>query len=209
MGLAPFAALVELCLVAGESPDGPVAAIGVRELAARLGLNKDTAARAVGVLAEAGVVARERVVAGGGPLRSGYRLRLPPGVSRGASGSLGWRGRPGHVSTTAARADGQVLASAPSPDVSDQIGRCPMGPDATRRPSSPDGAADVANDAGLSAQSTAEAVDPSHETDLCERLSRSQTRTEEFHDSGADEAHAHAQGRLFVPPILDETEPNA
>ena len=217
LGLAPFAALFELCLVAGEGPDGPVAAVGVRELAARLGLNKDTAARAVGVLVDAGVVARERIVVGGGPTRSGYRLRLPLGVSRGVSGCLGREASPGHVKTTAAPTDGQPVVSVPSPNLSDQIGRCPMGADAASRPPLSDSAtsptsSDTAGGAsgaeGVGSRSAAGAEDPSRDSDLCEGLSRSQTRTEEFHDSGAGQAQAHAQGRLFVLPALDETEPN-
>lgn len=54
-----WTAFEELCLGAEVDADGRLRAlVGVRELAARLGVNKDTAARAVGVLTQHGVVVR-------------------------------------------------------------------------------------------------------------------------------------------------------
>lgn len=67
----------ELCLGAEIDADGRLRAlVGVRELAARLGVNKDTAARAVGVLTQHGIV--ERVTR---PVCGYVIVALPAGVT--------------------------------------------------------------------------------------------------------------------------------
>ena len=67
----------ELCLGAEVDADGRLSAlVGVRELAARLGVNKDTAARAVGVLTQHGVVLRVTR-----PLCGYVIVALPAGVT--------------------------------------------------------------------------------------------------------------------------------
>ena len=80
--LGPVAWVVfeALALAAERDDAGWIAPLGVRDLAAGLGMNKDTAARAVTALIAAGLVARERLGDTGGGRRSGYRLRLPAGT---------------------------------------------------------------------------------------------------------------------------------
>ena len=77
LGPLAWTALVHLALNATQDGAGWVAPLGVRDLAAAIGVTKDTAARAVRALAAAGLVTRDRITTPEGPRRSGYRLTLP------------------------------------------------------------------------------------------------------------------------------------
>ncbi len=81
LGPLPWAVLEELALQARPSQQGWVAAVGVRDLGAAVGITKDTAARALASLRSAGLVMSTRVHLPKGPSRSGYRLNLPDGIS--------------------------------------------------------------------------------------------------------------------------------
>lgn len=72
LGPLPWTALVHLALNAAPTDNVWSAPIGVRDLAAGIGVTKDTAARAVRSLAAAGLVSRDRIATTGGPRRSGY-----------------------------------------------------------------------------------------------------------------------------------------
>ncbi|HZT67243.1 MAG TPA: winged helix-turn-helix domain-containing protein [Acidimicrobiales bacterium] len=78
LGPVAWAVLCDLAASAVPGPDGWVAPVGVREIASSAGVNKDTAARALAVLAGAGLVERERAHDSG--RRSVYRLHLPAGL---------------------------------------------------------------------------------------------------------------------------------
>ena len=80
LGPLAWAALEDLALAAHHSEQGWVAAVGVRDIAVRVGVTKDTAARAVAALGAAGLIVLQRVPAPDGRWRSGYRLQLPDGV---------------------------------------------------------------------------------------------------------------------------------
>ena len=80
LGPLAWAALEDLALAAHHTEQGWVAPVGVRHVAARVGVTKDTAARAIAVLGAAGLVILQRVPAPDGQWRSGYRLQLPDGV---------------------------------------------------------------------------------------------------------------------------------
>jgi hypothetical protein len=80
LGVVAWAALEELALAARRVPAGWVAPVGVRGVAAEIGVNKDTAARAVALLGAAGLLSLQRVAGDDGRRRSGYRLTPPPGV---------------------------------------------------------------------------------------------------------------------------------
>jgi hypothetical protein len=75
-----WAALEHLALAAQPDELGWAAPVGVRDVAAGLGVTKDTAARAVAALTTAGLVTRTPVETDTGRRRSGYRLRLPAGI---------------------------------------------------------------------------------------------------------------------------------
>jgi len=80
LGAVAWAALEDLALAARRDHAGWVAPVGVRDVAAGIGINKDTAARAVAALGAAGLVTLTRVAGRDGVLRSGYRLHLPDGI---------------------------------------------------------------------------------------------------------------------------------
>jgi hypothetical protein len=80
LGPLAWAALEHLALASHRDHGAWAAPIGVRDLAAGLGVTKDTAARAVAVLAAAGLVARSRTQTHDGRHRSGYQLHLPAGL---------------------------------------------------------------------------------------------------------------------------------
>ncbi len=80
LGPLAWAALEDLALATHHSDQGWVAPVGVRDIAARVGITKDTAARAVAALGGAGLVVLGRVQAPDGRWRSGYRLDLPDGI---------------------------------------------------------------------------------------------------------------------------------
>jgi hypothetical protein len=84
VGPLGWVVLEELALLAVEDPDaGLIARVGVRGLAASLGVAKGTAASAVRRLIAAGLIVRadERRGEGGRFAGSGYRLWLTPGIS--------------------------------------------------------------------------------------------------------------------------------
>lgn len=74
VGPSAWRALEELCLRAEPTEHGWVAAGGVRDLGARMGVTKDTAARAVAVLLRAGLVLRHRLGTETGQ-RAAYLIR--------------------------------------------------------------------------------------------------------------------------------------
>lgn len=80
LGALAWAALEHLALAAQPDELGWAAPVGVRDVAAGLGVTKDTAARAVASLAAAGLVAFAQVETVEGQRRSGYRLTLPEGI---------------------------------------------------------------------------------------------------------------------------------
>jgi hypothetical protein len=80
LGALAWAALEHLALAAQPDELGWVAAVGVRDVAAGLGVTKDTAARAVATLARADLVTLTRVGTHEGRRRSGYRLHMPAGI---------------------------------------------------------------------------------------------------------------------------------
>ena len=75
-----WAALEHLALAARPDQHGWVAHLGVRDIAAGIGVTKDTAARAVTALRAAGLVSLERLERIDGRRRTGYRLHLPEGI---------------------------------------------------------------------------------------------------------------------------------
>lgn len=81
LGPLPWAVLEELALCTRRDETGWVAAIGVRAIAAAVGVTKDTAARAVATLRSAGLVSPDRVKTADGRSLSAYRLDLPDGIS--------------------------------------------------------------------------------------------------------------------------------
>ncbi|MBW3651478.1 MAG: helix-turn-helix domain-containing protein [Actinobacteria bacterium] len=80
VGTTAWAVLADIALDAEADAHGNlVAATNVRRIAANLGMSKDTAARALGRLVDAGLVVRHcRRGAGGHFVRSLYELRLDP-----------------------------------------------------------------------------------------------------------------------------------
>jgi len=80
LGPLGWAALEHLALASRLDDQGWAAPIGVRAVATSIGVTKDTAARAITILAAAGLVTRESVTTPGGGRRSGYRLHLPDGL---------------------------------------------------------------------------------------------------------------------------------
>lgn len=80
LGALAWAALEHLALAAQPDEMGWAAPVGVRDVAAGLGVTKDTAARAVAALAAAGLVAFAQVETVEAQRRTGYRLNLPEGI---------------------------------------------------------------------------------------------------------------------------------
>ena len=80
LGPLAWAALEHLALAAQPLELGWVAPVGVRDVAAGIGVTKDTAARAVKVLRAADLVALEELDCLHGQRRTGYRLHLPQGL---------------------------------------------------------------------------------------------------------------------------------
>jgi DNA-binding MarR family transcriptional regulator len=72
-----WTALQHLALRSRRTQHGWAAAVGVRDVAAGIGVTKDTAARAISALVTAGLVTRQPVEKTGGSRRSGYLLHLP------------------------------------------------------------------------------------------------------------------------------------
>ena len=93
LGPLAWAVLEELALSADAGHGASTARLGVRDLAARLGLSKDTAARGLGRLLAAGIVVRvvERDGASGRFGTARYDITLPDGIdvepNRAVSGS--------------------------------------------------------------------------------------------------------------------------
>jgi MarR family len=81
LGPLAWTALQHLALNSHRTDQGRSAAVGVRDVAAGLGVTKDTAARAISQLVSTGLVTRERVEVPGGHQRSGYLLHLPDSMS--------------------------------------------------------------------------------------------------------------------------------
>ena len=73
--------LEHLAMHAAVDGDELVVATSVRDLAVAVSLNKDTVARAVGVLAELGLVTRHQPAIGGRFAGGQYVLALPAGLS--------------------------------------------------------------------------------------------------------------------------------
>ena len=80
LGPLAWAALEHLALAAHSDHHGWAAPLGVRDIAAGIGVTKDTAARAVTVLRTAGLVTLEQLDRSDGRRRSGYRLHFPDGI---------------------------------------------------------------------------------------------------------------------------------
>lgn len=72
--------LEHLAMHAGVDGHALAVATSVRDLAAAVSLNKDTVARAVGVLAELGLVTRHQAASGGRFAGGRYVLTLPAGL---------------------------------------------------------------------------------------------------------------------------------
>jgi DNA-binding MarR family transcriptional regulator len=72
-----WTALQHLALRSRRTQQGWAVAVGVRDVAAGIGVTKDTAARAISALVTAGLVTRQPVEKTGGSRRSGYLLHLP------------------------------------------------------------------------------------------------------------------------------------
>jgi hypothetical protein len=77
LGPLAWTTLQHLALNSHRTAQGWAVGMGVRQVAAGLGVTKDTAARAVARLVSAGLVTREQVKVPGGGCRSGYSLHLP------------------------------------------------------------------------------------------------------------------------------------
>lgn len=80
LGPLAWTALEHLALNCQPSERGWSAPIGVRHVAAGIGVTKDTAARGVTQLIRAGLITRDRVDTPSGHRRSGYLLHLPAGI---------------------------------------------------------------------------------------------------------------------------------
>lgn len=70
----------DLALLARGDEKGWVAPVGVRDVAAGIGVTKDTAVRAIAALGAAGLVTLGSVDSPDRRRRSGYRLNLPDGI---------------------------------------------------------------------------------------------------------------------------------
>ncbi len=107
LGPPAWAALEDLALAAHRTEQGWVAPVGVGDIAGRVGVTKDTAARAVADLGAAGLVVLQRVPPPDGRWRSGYRLQLPDGVEL--------RARPNHPDTALPKRQRLLSRSARQP----------------------------------------------------------------------------------------------
>jgi DNA-binding transcriptional ArsR family regulator len=90
LGPTAWAVLEDLALDGQSDPEGHlVAATNVRRIAIHLGISKDTAARALARLADAGLVVRSprRRSTNGAFVSSAYVLRLSPGLGLTLTGS--------------------------------------------------------------------------------------------------------------------------
>lgn len=133
VGPVPWVVFEALALAAERDDAGWIAALGVRDLAAGLGMNKDTAARAVTALTAAGLVTRERLADMAGGRRSGYRLCLPAGTELCPAPPDGVTCPPSP--DTAACPTDTDTDSCPGQRDSD---RCPAGPDMQWGPNTSD-----------------------------------------------------------------------
>ncbi len=131
LGPLAWAALEDLALAAHHTEQGWVAPVGVRDIASRVGVTKDTAARAVAVLGAAGLVVLQRVPAPDGQWRSGYRLQLPDGVEL--------RARPNHPDTALPNANDSCPDRQDSrrPTSKDSRDHCPKSQDTALAPTDP------------------------------------------------------------------------
>jgi IclR helix-turn-helix domain len=80
VGPLAWAVLEELALTAQPDDRGWITPLGVRAIAAAIGVTKNTAARAVITLRSAGLVTPDRVKTTEGQSVSAYRLALPEGI---------------------------------------------------------------------------------------------------------------------------------
>lgn len=80
LGPMAWAALEHLALAAHQNHGTWVAPVGVRDVAAGVGITNDTAARAVAALGAAGLVRLTRVETTDRTRRSGYELHLPQSI---------------------------------------------------------------------------------------------------------------------------------
>lgn len=141
VGPVPWVAFESLALAAERDDTGWIAVLGVRDIATTLGMNKDTAARAVATLSAAGLVTRERLAGANGTRRSGYRLHLPAGTElcpadRPVSpDSAEVAARPIEADADPCPTHGDDHGRPAEPDVQ----RGPNGSDAEMSPSTPDG----------------------------------------------------------------------
>ena len=133
LGPPAWAALEDLALAAHHTEHGWVAPVGVRDIASRVGVTKDTAARAVAVLGAAGLVVLQRVPARDGQWRSGYRLQLPDGLEL--------RARPNHPDTAPPNANDSCPDRQDSrrPTSRDSRDHCPKSQDRQAPTDSSDG----------------------------------------------------------------------
>jgi len=135
LGALAWVVLEEMALRAGRDDQGWVAFGGVRGLAGGLGVNKDTAARALTGLISIGVLTRERVLVPGQTPRSGYRLELPVGVglwcpkdqdSDGCPTAADRPPRPKSWDTPMRPSDGDSGGRPTGPDSAGVVGRAPF-----------------------------------------------------------------------------------
>jgi hypothetical protein len=117
LGPMAWAALEHLALAAQPDEAGWVAPVGVRDVAAGLGVTKDTASRAVAALLAASLVTFERLDHIELPRRTGYRLHVPDGIQLEAC--------PTGQDTPLPQRRGDLC-----PDTADRT-RCPNLPDST------------------------------------------------------------------------------
>jgi hypothetical protein len=80
VGPLAWTALQHLALSSHHTDQGWAVVAGVRDIAVGLGVTKDTAARAVLILIDTGLVSRARVQTLEGRRRSGYLLHLPQAI---------------------------------------------------------------------------------------------------------------------------------
>jgi hypothetical protein len=127
LGPLAWAALEDLTLAAHRSDQGWVAPIGVRDIAAGVGVTKDTAARAVAALGAAGLVVLQRVQGRDSRWRSGYLLDLPDGIEL--------RDRPNHPDTAHPKAGSSCLNrnDGDCPTAQDSRHQCPAAQDSRRQ----------------------------------------------------------------------------
>jgi DNA-binding IscR family transcriptional regulator len=82
LGPTAWVVFEELLLSSTDTPDECVAAVSIRALAGRLGVSKDTVARAIGRLRRAGLVNAHQSRRDSGVFATGsYTLTIPPTVA--------------------------------------------------------------------------------------------------------------------------------